>query len=315
MNLLKILLILSALALQTNFSAAQIRVVVLGSSTAAGVGPKQRDSCWVNRYRQYLLAQNPENELINLAVGGYSTYHILPTGYDTIIGRPLPDTAKNITKALSFDPDALLINMPSNDASQGYSLQEQLANYDTILALAGAAQVPVWIASTQPRHLSLKGIALLTAMRDSTFTHFGAQSIDFWTTIAQADTICPIYNSGDGIHLNSAGHHILLQRVIEKNIPQFLAQTTTPDSATYKLMLTQNPQKTAFSVVLENDWRGTLRLEVLNLLGEVLVSEKVDKTAFRFETGVATSTAFPKGSYQLVLKYKRQAVSEVFVVE
>ena len=46
------------------------KIVVLGSSTAAGAGVSSSDSAWVNRYRNYLESINPDNEVINLAVGG-----------------------------------------------------------------------------------------------------------------------------------------------------------------------------------------------------------------------------------------------------
>jgi len=111
--------------------------------------------------------------------------------------------------------------LPSNDATAGYTIEEQLANYDRVLADADAAQVPVWIATTQPRNLTQAGRDNLMAIRDSTFARWGDHAIDFWSELANPDgTINPIYNSGDGIHLNDAAHRILFQRVMAKNIPQ-----------------------------------------------------------------------------------------------
>ncbi|MEM6349031.1 MAG: hypothetical protein AAF927_34410, partial [Bacteroidota bacterium] len=59
---------LDCLALQ------DFKIVVLGSSTAAGSGASSSDSAWVNRYRQYLQSINPDNQVVNLAQGGYNTY-------------------------------------------------------------------------------------------------------------------------------------------------------------------------------------------------------------------------------------------------
>lgn len=56
-------------------------IVVLGSSTAAGTGTTNPDSAWVNRFRNYFVAQDSSFRVINLAVGGYTTYHIMPTGF------------------------------------------------------------------------------------------------------------------------------------------------------------------------------------------------------------------------------------------
>ena len=57
-------------------------VVVLGSSTAEGFGPSDADSTWVNRLRVALAAADPSLDVLNLAKGGYTTYHVLPAGSD-----------------------------------------------------------------------------------------------------------------------------------------------------------------------------------------------------------------------------------------
>src|SRR5438552_2619057 len=47
-------------------------IVVLGSSTAAGTGPKDPKNAWVSRYQAHLATQYPNVTLVNLAVGGYT---------------------------------------------------------------------------------------------------------------------------------------------------------------------------------------------------------------------------------------------------
>jgi lysophospholipase L1-like esterase len=191
-----------------------IKIVVLGSSTAFGTGPSHPDSAWVNRYRKYVQNVWPGSEVINLAKGGYKTYHVLPDDFVPSPERPSPDTLRNITKALSYHPTAIIINLPSNDATAGYSVQEQLANYDIIISLTSESGVPVWVATTQPRNLSAAGRQNLIDMRDSTYTRF-ENPIDFWTGLAEADgNIKPKYNSGDNVHLNDAAHKILFERAI-----------------------------------------------------------------------------------------------------
>ena len=141
-----------------------IRIVVLGSSTAAGTGPTDPAKAWVNQYRTYIQSLNPSSEVINLAVGGYTTAKVMPDGYaDT-------DPLHNISKALSNAPDAILINLPTNDAASGISVDQQLANYSVILAAAKAKNVPVWVTTTQPRYLSTELRQNLMNMRDSTYT-------------------------------------------------------------------------------------------------------------------------------------------------
>ncbi len=191
-----------------------IKIVVLGSSTAFGTGPSHPDSAWVNLFRAYVQSIWKNSEVINLAKGGYVTYHILPSGFKSPESRPKPDPQRNITKALSLKPTAIIINLPSNDASLDYSIKEQLSNYGMVLSLAKLKNIPVWVATTQPRNLSLSGRLNLIEMRDSTFTRF-ENPIDFWTGLAEKNgKIKQEYNSGDNVHLNNEAHRILFERVV-----------------------------------------------------------------------------------------------------
>jgi lysophospholipase L1-like esterase len=191
-----------------------VKIVVLGSSTAFGTGPSHPDSAWVNRFRAYVQNIWPGSEVINLAKGGYKTYHILPDDFAPPPERPFPDTLRNITEALSYNPTAIIINLPSNDATAGYSVQEQLGNYELILSITAESGIPVWIATTQPRNLSVAGRQNLMEIRDSTFVRF-ENPIDFWTGLAEANgNIKPEYNSGDNVHLNDSAHKILFERAV-----------------------------------------------------------------------------------------------------
>lgn len=201
-----------------------IHVVILGSSTAEGTGPRDPANAWVNRYRRDLRDADPAARVTNLARGGYTTYQIQPDGFVPPLGRPAPDPERNITAAVRLHPDAIVINLPSNDATLGCGAGEQLANYDRVLAVAAEAGVPVWVATTQPRNLEPAGRAIQTAMRDSTFARFGKHALDFWSGFAAPDgTIAPEYDCGDGIHLNDAAHGILCERVVAADIPAALA--------------------------------------------------------------------------------------------
>lgn len=204
-----------------------IHVVILGSSTAAGSGPSSRDSTWVNRYRAYLQGINAQNQVTNLARGGTTTYQIMPSWFVAPAGRPATDTTRNVTQAISLQPDAIIINMPSNDVATGVTLPEQLNNYRVMVASADSAQIPVWVCTTQPRNFSsVARRALQVAARDSIFAEYGVKAIDFWSGFATpTDSIQPIYDSGDGVHLNDAAHAILFSRVAQKALPNVLADT------------------------------------------------------------------------------------------
>lgn len=193
-------------------------IVVLGSSTAAGTGTTSPDSAWVNRFRKYVSALDTSFRVINLAVGGYTTYDVMPTSFVPPAGRPTPKIYNNISYALEFNPYEIIVNLPSNDASSGFSISEQIRNYDTLVSIARDRNIKLWISTTQPRNFSLQSqLNLLFAMRDSTYSKYGEKAIDFWTDIAQSNGfINPIYGSGDGIHLNNAAHRLLFERVVQR---------------------------------------------------------------------------------------------------
>ena len=137
------------------FTQAGTRIVVLGSSTAAGAGVSDSNRAWVNQYRTYLQSLDPTNTVTNLAKGGYTTCAIMPTGtepYDTGTHLLAVDEERNITKALSLSPNAIIINMPTNDVSNGIPVATQLEHFATIINLAKAAGVKVWITTSQPHN-------------------------------------------------------------------------------------------------------------------------------------------------------------------
>ena len=200
-------------------------IVILGSSTASGAGASPSDSSWVNRYRSYLQSFHPDYQVTNRAQGGFTTYRIMPTGFIPPAGRPLADTSKNITYAIGLNPDAIIINLPSNDVSSGYSVAEQLANLDTVYTQAQQAGIPIWICTTQPKNYNgnQNNIQKQLDVRDSIFQKYGSFSIDFWTELADStNQLSATYDSGDGTHLNNSGHNLLFTRVADTQIPDHL---------------------------------------------------------------------------------------------
>lgn len=197
--------------------AARKLYVVLGSSTAVGTGASRADSTWVGRCRNYLLALPPNKSgtITNLAVGGFTTYQILPTGHPLTANRPAPDPAHNITKALSYNPNAILINMPTNDIANGYAVSEVMDNLAIVANAAQQRGVTVWVSTSQPRNLWEGGRQRLRLQKQYTQDTYLNHSLDFWTGLASStDSILPQYSYGDGVHLNDAGHRILYQRVV-----------------------------------------------------------------------------------------------------
>jgi lysophospholipase L1-like esterase len=204
------------------------RIAIVGSSTAVGTGASDYAHAWAGLYTTYLVSLTSSNVVVNLAVGGYTTYHTLPTGTINPGNRPTVDAAHNITAALAAHPDAVIINLPSNDAASGYSESETKTNFLILAAVCQASNVPVWIATTQPRNLSAAGRAKLMDVKAWIVTAFPNRCLDFWTTIANPDgTINAAYNAGDGVHLNNAGHQVLYNRVVASRLYELVSSPRT----------------------------------------------------------------------------------------
>ncbi len=198
--------------------------MVVGSSTAAGFGLTDPATAWVQRYATYSSTAVPGSKVTNLAVSGYTTYEVQPTGTVNPSGRPAVDPAHNITAALALHPDAIIVNLPSNDAAVGVSVDASMTNLNTVAGKAKDAGVLIWISTTQPRQLPSGGVALILGLRDRIKQQFGNRAIDFFTPLAGANNLpLPMYNQGDGIHPNAEGHRLLFEQVKAANLPGVLA--------------------------------------------------------------------------------------------
>ncbi|MEJ7914301.1 MAG: GDSL-type esterase/lipase family protein [Chitinophagaceae bacterium] len=209
-------------------TSSQKTIVVLGSSTAAGGGSSPNDSAWASRLRDSYkknTGDGADTNVINLGFPGYVTYKILASNYATPSNRTtwLVDTERNITKALSLQPQIIIINMPSNDVfiAPDYSLKETMDNFRSLYQQATAAGVRCYITTTQPRNDGDPSHRLgLRQLRDSIINNFGMFSINFWDDLVTQDGQNMLLDDrrADNIHPNNFGHRLLYQRVASKNI-------------------------------------------------------------------------------------------------
>jgi lysophospholipase L1-like esterase len=243
------------------------RIVVLGSSTAYGTGASTSDSSWVSIYRRYVKTKNINSQVFNLGIPGYRTYQNLrPDGYIPPPNRPAPAAGFNITAALALNPDAILINMPSNDAASNYTVAEQMANFDETFRIADSAQIPIWVTTTQPRlYMSADQMQNLRDMRQWIIDRFGAKSVNFWDGIANPDgTVASLYYV-DNVHVNNRGHEEFFIRMRSECILDSLCKryqgsltVNAGTDQTFQLPFTQlSLQGSAFSskgTIISKNW-------------------------------------------------------------
>lgn len=284
-------------------------IVVLGSSTAAGTGPSTPDSTWVNRFRKSYSGCDSRVEVVNLARGGYNTFKLLPddgfipTGVNQTI-----DSSRNITAAMALNPQAIIINLPSNDAALGYDVAQQLANYDQILAAAG--NVPVYVSTPQPRNFGPAQVAIQRELLDSTIARFGARAIDFWTPFATNDGLLDsLFDSGDGVHMNDAAHRILWDSVLAKQIDTLLTcqrltnSVFTPNTIP-QLSLKLSPNPTGNNTRLEFELPQSARVAVslYNLEGKLVRQLPLVQGVAGDNTMSIERDSLPAGTYLVRLE-------------
>lgn len=274
--------------------AAQKKIVVLGSSTAAGTGASTPANSWVGKMTSYYNkngSDGVDTTVVNLSMGGNHSYSIVPSGFTPPPGRPFTDDSRNITAALAQSPDVIIVNLPSNDAfyaSNGtwtnYTIKETMDNFRLVESLARAAHVPIFFATAQPRNLNTEYRDTLRRTKDSIIAGFGvSRTIDFWTDLTETDgsnLMLASVNSGDGVHVNNLGHNFLYTRVINKNIfgtytflpVQLLQFNATPVNTQIRLSWTieQEDPNTNYEVERSTDGSRFSVTSVLQGNGSVL---------------------------------------------
>ncbi len=216
--------IVAFLLLLLNVNAQNKKLVIIGSSTSACTGPSSFSNCYVARLDAYYDGIGQPIDIVQLAVGGYNVYKGMPSSYVGPSGGDYqPDPNNNITKALTLNPDVILVNYPTN-AFNVLGIDSIMHAFRTIRDSGNKAGVPVFITTSQPRHAAPDfddpaERAKLKEVRDSVILEFGSFAINFFDGLADATyQILPAYDAGDHIHLNDAGHDILFQRVRDANI-------------------------------------------------------------------------------------------------
>jgi acyl-CoA thioesterase-1 len=191
-------------------------IVILGSSTASGVGANPIDSSWANIVRSTTNASVTKAKFINLAFPNYTTYDVMPNGFN-YPGRQAPDTGRNISKALSFKPALVMINLPNNDIAFNYSDQEIMNNYQRLTSMLDSARVQYIVFGSQPRNFSdANQRTRLSTINNKLISRYPGNINDILNPLSNPDfSIKAIYSEGDGIHLNNAGHRVIANATLK----------------------------------------------------------------------------------------------------
>ena len=188
-------------------------IVILGSSTAAGVGStpiSPRSNSWVGLLETWLTNHVKSFQLTNLARNGFSTASVIATG----------DPFRNITRALSLNPDIIVVNLPSNNVARGFELSTTMDHYQQLKQAADSAGALIFFTTTQPRNFSDDSLRQELQNEANLIRQaFGDAVIDIYdelTDFNNAMAIKSVYSLGDGIHVNNAGHAYIFEEARKK---------------------------------------------------------------------------------------------------
>ena len=189
-----------------NAGISNIKVVVMGSSTALGTGASIPGNSWAGLLDTHITTSFPNSSLVNIAKDGISSFSLLSTG----------DPDANIDKALAENPTIIIVNMPSNDVNNNIPEATTIANYTTIRDLAAAQGVDMFFTTTQPRNFSdFSKRQLLQIQAQTIRDTFSPFVIDIYDELADSDLrLKPVYAADANSHLNDLGHLYLYETAL-----------------------------------------------------------------------------------------------------
>lgn len=203
-------------------------LAVLGSSTAAGEGASSPERGWV-WLLESSLASSAGFTVSNFARGGYTSEELLPSS----------GVRGNLDEAIADAPDLIVVALAgSNDLSWGTSTEELFARLHILREGARTAGIPLFFLSTAPKDI---GESQRERLQDWSLGMEEAFSscwvpggdgehapcfIDIFSGLASPSLgLAPQYGSGDGIHLNDAGH-AAIHRATEAVIRPYVCSVT-----------------------------------------------------------------------------------------
>lgn len=186
--------------------------VVIGSSTAAGVGAPAGQA-WVDLVAKQWHAQGVFVD--RLARAGLQTTQALPLGTPLPPGRAKPVADLNIDAALARHPVLVLLSFPSNDAAARIPAAETVGHWHRIAARAAERSVATVVLGTQPRAAFDDGQRAILAETDRlAMAAFGPCHLPLHDVLAGPDdALAAELRSDDGDHLNAEGHARVAARV------------------------------------------------------------------------------------------------------
>ncbi|MDP5132240.1 MAG: SGNH/GDSL hydrolase family protein, partial [Paraglaciecola sp.] len=131
-----------------------------------------------------------------------------------------PDMNHNIDKALSLEPDLVIISFPSNDAASSYLAEESAYNLLLMRDMLAREDVATVIIGAQPRNMSTDKQKLLIELDVLLAERMKACLVKVYQPLVDsAGNLSASFDAGDGVHMNDAGHAIVFDALREMLTP------------------------------------------------------------------------------------------------
>ena len=186
---------------------------IMGSSSAFGAGASSYANSWAGQLTDKLSEHGVSVE--NTSKGGYTTYHALPASCEVPFYRKQPDPNHNLDKALSHDPQVVVMSYPSNDAASGYTAREAAANVLLMRQKLADRGIPLLVISAQPRPLSDDGQQALVGFDRLLNEAMGPCFVNVYDKLlGENGKLAPQYDF-DTVHVTDAGHDVIYQALAD----------------------------------------------------------------------------------------------------
>ena len=175
--------------------AEQVKVIAIGDSLTAGYGLAQSDSFPVQLQAE-LRAVGEEVRMINSGVSG-----------DTSAGG-----RARLEWALSFKPDAVILELGANDGLRGLDPGQTEANLNEMITEIRAQALPVLLTGMlAPPNLGQEYSNEFNSLFQRLANKHG---VLFYPFFLEGVVAVPALNQTDGIHPNAAGVAEIVKRIL-----------------------------------------------------------------------------------------------------
>lgn len=189
-------------------------IVLLGSSTAGGASVSRPELSYAKRLTSWLVQAAPGASMVNLAMGGYTTCQLRPSGYTSTAECPVVDTNRNVDAAMRKHPDLVMVHLPSNDASQGIDLSTSLKNLDQIVQKIRAGGAEPLLIGAHPRPMTGRNLDTLKAWARALESYPGVETVKLWDSLSMDSSHLKPELTSDGTHPNDSGHVIIYRQIL-----------------------------------------------------------------------------------------------------